>query len=299
MWLFYALLAPLLFAVVHVLDSYCVDEILEKPWMGVTTSAIASCTVFLIAPLILPFIEWEMPSLHLICIGILAGALIQISQIFYFRALANTEAGIVAAYWNLIPMLLPIASFILFREVFSMNQYVGIGILIIASTWMCLLDYYFKTRLNTFLLMLSASALQVASYLFMDVLYSSMHYFIGFLIITTGIIISGVIPLGFSNVRKVFRKNWHRIHPSLGIFFFIEIINLFALAAAQMSISLGNPSLVAAVETTMPAYTFLISALLISTTGNRKKYGDLIAWHHFPWKIVNIGLMAVGVWLLS
>jgi hypothetical protein len=38
---FYALLSPLLWAIVHLLDWYCVEQIFEKPWMGGIFSSLA------------------------------------------------------------------------------------------------------------------------------------------------------------------------------------------------------------------------------------------------------------------
>ena len=42
MWLVFALLSPLFWAIVTVLDRHCVERIFDRPWMGVITSALAS-----------------------------------------------------------------------------------------------------------------------------------------------------------------------------------------------------------------------------------------------------------------
>ena len=107
MWLVFALMAPFFFAVVHVLDSYCVSDIFEKPWVGGLTSSLATVVVILMAmPFVLPFIEWSLPPSKIILLALLAGGLIQASQFLYFQALSYSEAGIVAAYWNMIPAIL-------------------------------------------------------------------------------------------------------------------------------------------------------------------------------------------------
>ena len=54
------------------------------------------------------------------------------------------------------------------------------------------------------------------------------------------------------------------LNSSIRLFVLIEIINLIALAFAQKSIQEGTPSLVAAVETTMPGFTFLIALIVVS-----------------------------------
>src|SRR5687768_7864430 len=117
MWLFFALLTPLFWSVVHVMDSHCVDEVFEKPWMGMITSALTSTVIILFVPFIFPYFSDSAlsPPIYYILLAILAGMFIQISQFFYFQSLAFSEAGIVAAYWNLTPALLPVISFLIFK----------------------------------------------------------------------------------------------------------------------------------------------------------------------------------------
>jgi uncharacterized membrane protein len=294
-WLFFALLAPLFFSIVHVLDEYCVDEVLEKPWMGVVTSAASSLVAYLAIPAFLPFVDWSTVSVQWILVGLAAGIAIQASQFFYFRALSFSEAGIVAAYWNLIPAILPLASFILFSQVLSLREYTGIAVLIFASTVMCLLDYHFETRNRTFALMTVASLMQVFAYLLMGRLYAEQDYFVSFYAVVTGIVVTGLLPLVANQPRKAFVSAFAKIKPQYKFFVLIEVANILALASAQMAIKLGDPSLVAAVETTVPAFTFLLSIpWLTHTNGSRTAL-----WSNFYPKMAIVVLMAFGVWMLS
>src|SRR3989338_5945652 len=256
-WLFFALLSPLFWASTCVMDSVCVKEVFRKPWIGIVTSALASLVVFLAVPFIAPFVEWSVPSWQIVGLALLAGALIQISQVFYFQALSYSEAGIVAAYWNLTPALLPITSFFILDQVLEVPQYIGIGVLIFASVCFCFLDANFAFRWRSFFLMLGASILQVAALLFEDRVYEQAPYFLGFLLITTGLILMGISPLLLPSALKVFRSNLPALRPIASIIVGIEVMNLLALASSQRAIDLGVPSLVAAVETMIPAYTFL------------------------------------------
>lgn len=174
MWLLFALSTPLFWSIVHVMDSDCVDEIFEKPWMGAVTSALASIVVFVPLPFILPFVSWEIPKLEIILLSLGAGMLIQISQAFYFQALAYSESGVVAAYWNMTPALLPLATFIATGSILSTTKYAGILILITASVGMCLVDTNLETRWRSFFLMLTASFLQVIFFLIEDHIYQQI-----------------------------------------------------------------------------------------------------------------------------
>jgi len=292
MWLYFALLTPFFFGLVHVLDSYCVEDIFEKPWMGMVTGAFASIIVFAPLPYILPFVSWELPSWHIIVMALAAGVLIQLSQGLYFQALSLSEAGIVAAYWNMVPAMVPVASFIVFKEVLSLVNYMGIAILVASSVGFCLLDGNFRWRRRAFLLMGIASAMQAVMFLLQEVVFDTVPYFLGFLLITCGIVLGGFAPLLSRSTRTLFARNIHRLYPLAKLFIAIELINLLALASSQRAVDLGIPSMVAGVESTIPAYTFILSIAFFIFT---RKIGDPSAMKRFPQKIVLIGTMVLGV----
>jgi drug/metabolite transporter (DMT)-like permease len=296
MWVFLALAAALFFALVHIIDEYCVEMIFEYPWLGVITSALASLVILVPLPFIVPFTGWEWPSTLVIITAVFAGILIQISQLLYFNALANTNAGIVAAYWNMIPAMLPMLSFIFLNKVLTPNQYFGIIILIFASNIMLLSDHNYETRTKAFLLMLGASLIQAISYLLQDFVYENSTYIVGFVSFTMGIICVGILPLALPKIRNVLTQSSNRLLSATKIFLAVEILNLIALAFAQKSIQEGSPSLVAAVETTIPGFTFLISVLCIpffSMSYDKEIFSDLGR------KLSALSMMIVGVYMVS
>lgn len=296
MWVFLALAAALFFALVHIIDEYCVEMIFEYPWIGVITSALASIVILVPLPFIVPFTGWEWPPIIIILTAIFAGILIQVSQLLYFNALANTNAGIVAAYWNMIPAMLPMLSYVFLNKVLSPNQYFGIVILIFASNIMLLSDHNYGTRTKAFLLMLGASLIQAISYLFQDFVYENSTYIVGFVSFTIGIISVGLLPLIIPKIRKVLSRSSNKLLVATKIFLSVEILNLIALAFAQKSIQEGSPSLVAAVETTIPGFTFLISILCIPFFSMR--YDEKI-FSNLGRKISALSMMIIGVYMVS
>ena len=97
-----------------------------------------------------------------------------------------------------------------------------------------------------------------------------------FLVITLSMAVAGISPLLMPRYRRVFRGNWPRIRPALRFLFAIEIANLIAVGTSQYAVSFGTPSLVSAVEASIPAYTFLLSLVLYAVT---RKYGEEEARH--------------------
>jgi drug/metabolite transporter (DMT)-like permease len=296
MWLVFALISPLFWAFVHVLDRHCVERVFDRPWMGVITSALSSILVIVAIPVAFPFAAWRVPTGEVIALGILAGVLIQISQGFYFQALEYTEAGIVAAYWNLTPTILPLASFVLLGKVLAGWHYVGIGVLVITSLGFCLVDGNLRGRWRSFWLMFAASLIQVAALLIEKRVFESGPFFVGFLFVTLGIILCGTAPLISRDVRGAFSANMASLKSAIPLIVLIELANLVALFFSQRAIDLGVPSLVAAVEATIPAYTFGLAVFLLLAT---KRFGDEQARAHLPIKLLLVAVMAVGVWLVS
>lgn len=295
MWFIFSLLAAFFFALVHIMDSYCVEEIFEKPWMGVITSSIASLIILPLLPTISPLINWTLPQGHIVFLAFSCGILIQISQLFYFNALEYSDAGIVSSYWNFVPMFLPISMFLLYGKVLSLPQYFGILILIFTSVTMCLMEGGIEAKWKSFFLMIFASILQVAAYLIENIVFKESNFFLGFLIITSGIIITGLTPLFFKKIRRILKKNIKKIITLLRFFVLIEIVNLAALLFAQLGIANGNPALVAAVETTIPAHVFLLSFIILFFFPKLKHNNVLI---NINIKIILVIFMCFGVWLV-
>lgn len=295
MWIFFALAAPFFWALVHVLDEYCVDHVLEEPWMGVVTSSLASVIVYFMIPFVLPGIDWQSVQYHWLALAFFVGILIQLSQFFYFTALSYSEAGIVAAYWNFVPAFLPIVGYLVFKDILTTKEYIGILVLITASTSMCLLDFHHKTRSKTLVLMLAGSFFQVVAYTLMTPIYQHVDFYLAYLVIISGLIFCGALPLLVSRIRKSIFLTFKSKGKTTIFFLIIELANLAALGCAQMAIKLGDASLVAAVETTIPAFVFMLSILWI----RRMKVSSEALFNNFALKMAIVGVMVLGVWLVS
>lgn len=293
MWLYYALLGPPFWALIHILDSHCVGNVFDRPWIGVITSSLATAVIALVFLLIFPGEEWILPEWRIIGLGILAGGLIQLSQAFYFQALEQTEAGIVAAYGNFTPTLLPLASYFLMGEVLEPWHYIAIGVLVIASLCFCLIDISRDGKWDSLFLMLMTSSLQVTAILIEKYVFEQGGFIICFMFIILGVVLSGVLPLLISsNVRNIFLGNAPKLKPLASLFIGIECANVIALYLSQKAVDLGSPALSAAMETTVPGYTFLITIALLYF---KHHYGDEEAKYQLRTKLILVAIMSAGV----
>jgi drug/metabolite transporter (DMT)-like permease len=217
-------------------------------------------------------------------------------QFFYFKALAISESGIVAAYWNLLPFLLLVIGYLLLGEQLSKAKYVGSACLILASVLFCLVDTNLQYRWYSLWFMFLGSCFQAAYFLLLDRAFQCISVYPAFLIATMSMILLGLAPLLFSGRRKLFSNNWPRIWKAARFLLAIEVANLLAVATSQYAIKYGQASLVASVEATIPAYTLGISWGLYTVF---RRFGEAEASHRLTTKLALTGLMIIGVWLVS
>jgi uncharacterized membrane protein len=292
MWIQYALFSSFLWAVVHILDEHCVDNIFSKPWLGVITSSGISAGIFLLVPflnqpIILP--HWDI---FIICL--FTGAVIQLSQVYYFRALDCSDSGTVSAYWNLTPTFLPVISYWLFGYIITGNNYIGIGLLLVASIGLCVIDK-FESKWDTLYLMSIAASLQTGVVLLEKYIFDRSQFFGAFLTISGAIVMTGLFSFGMREVRVALTKDLPKIKRALPVFVIIELINWVALYTGQSAVKMGVPSLVSAIEASIPAFAFAIS---LTVMGMHHKI-DAEVKRKLPIKWAMVALMMVGVWLIG
>lgn len=298
MWLAVALFSAICFATVYVVDEYCVDNILQKPYMGVITSALASISIFFAIPFTLPIVKViHFPENADLLLCLIVGVIIQINQGLYFKALSYSTAGTIAGYWNMVPALLPILSYLFLGSVLELDQYRGIYLIVLASIGLSALDTKSTENIFALLLMLVAVVLQVTALLLMAYIFKRVDFHSGFLSITTGMIVAGVFPLLMPSVRRSFSQNYQKLSSSINIFIGVEIMNLVAYGSLQKSIHLsGEPSLVAAIDGTAPGFAFIFSMLFF-----KNKVRNIASKHYQTLflRLTNICVMVLGVWMVS
>jgi uncharacterized membrane protein len=292
MWIQYALFSSFLWAIVHIIDEHCVDNIFSKPWLGVIISSGISAGIFLLVPFLnIPTVV-PQPNVLLICL--LTGAIIQFSQVYYFLALDYSDCGTVSAYWNLTPTFLPVISYWLFGYTITGNNYLGIGLLLVASIVHSPIDR-FDGKWDTLYLMSIAASLQTVVVLLEKYIFDRADFFGAFLSITTGIFMTGLFSLGTREVRVSLTKDLPKIKKALPIFIIIELVNWAALYTGQTAVKLGIPSLVSAIEASIPAFAFGISL----TIALIQRKADADSQRKLPVKWAMVALMMVGVWLIG
>ncbi|MGH9767699.1 MAG: EamA family transporter [Blastocatellia bacterium] len=293
MWLLFALLCPFFYAIVCVLDSYCVGKVFNRPWFGVITSSLASSLAFLLLPLAIPI--WVWPGWSIVALALLAGALIQAMQALYFQSLAYSEAGVVGAYLNFTPVIVAVASHWFFGQAFGPWTYVGVVVNVAASALMCLMDSNFQTRWRSFFLMLAGCSFYSTGLLIEKHIFDHVPVLEGFLLITAGIVVSGLAPLVLAPARRALRHNLAALKPAIPAVAGVEVVNLLAIYFRHRAVSLSHPPLIEAIATIQTAYIFLFSLILCSLA---PRLGDPQAGQRLWAKLLLVAAMVLGVRLV-
>jgi uncharacterized membrane protein len=292
MWIQYALFSSFLWAILHILDEHCVNSVFSKPWLGVVTSSGISAGIFLLIPFLnMPII---IPQWDVLLVCLFTGAIIQLSQVYYFRALDCSDCGTVSAYWNLTPTFLPVISYWLFGYIITGNNYIGIGLLLIASIGLCITDK-FEGKWDTLYLMTIAASLQTVVVLLQKYIFDRSQFFGAFLAISMAMFVTGLSSLWMQDVRVSLVRDLPKIKKALPIFIIIELVSWVALFTGQSAVKLGVPSLVSAIEASIPAFAFAISLAIAIV----RRQVNVEMRKKLPIKWAMVGLMMVGVWLIG
>jgi len=126
-WIFIALSAYLFLAITNLLDKFLVDRVLKNSKAYAFVVCIMGLVVLIIAPW---FMKW--PGLFWFAFNLFSGFLFAIALWTLYEALKRGEAAKTLVYiGGLTPVFSILLSIILFNEVYTRNQWVGMSFLLI------------------------------------------------------------------------------------------------------------------------------------------------------------------------
>ncbi len=321
-WLLVAFLAPMLWALVNMVDVYFVGNVYQDELDG---SAITG--LFQLIPLLAIFffvpIGWSslfgfqvsgnIAGISAAVWQALAGGLLfNISIYFYFKALFHhNDAALLQIIWSLTIVFVPVLSFLFWREQLPLHAYLGMivtlfGVIILS------ISGHLKSKLSRRYLgvMISAVFFLSLSMVFSDMAYTrfdtlfsgASSFLAGFSFFSLGGVFGGIVWMAISR-----RNHISLIKKYLKVFLAMEVINLFGLFFSQKAINVApSVSYVAVAETFVPVFVLVMSAVLVFVSlkivHSRSEVFKLIYREQLNGvgvKILATVIMAVGVYLLS
>ncbi len=261
LWLFYALLAPLLFGIVTIFD-----KILREKHLGTFAFSIfiglASVWLFALIPFVGPSAIFVSPVV--VAVGMVAGTLLFINVFPYFHALSLEEASRVAPLWALEAPVTLVLAFFFLKERLLAADYAGF-VLVVAGTFLVsarkVRDVLKPTR--AFWFMLLAASITSVAWVLVKWLYSSLPFWPIQILVGMGSVFAALIFLVAMSRKMGFVGEFSRLKKSvlaqLGV---RELAVTGAFLVFNLALMTGPASLGIALVQLSALYAFVIAALL-------------------------------------
>ncbi len=294
-WFLLALLAPLFFAVVNLIDDNLIHHVYRGPYFAVIISGL-----FGAIPLIsLLFKELEPLSASLAVAGMTAGFLTAVYYYFYFKALEVEYPSVVIAMFSLTPATVPILAYFFLDERLSYMQLLGFMIVLLASLGLALTEVK-KMKFTKALVpvLIAASIFDVVAIL-SKYTYDHTTFYNGYMLFSLGMGLGALFfmfilrYLKTENVLKDLKRNSFKIITLMVI---AEAIAIAAEFTQNLAISRGPVSLVKVIEGIQPIYVLLIALIfypVVPKYFREAKEGNLVK------KFSLMAMIVFGLYLIS
>ena len=302
------MVAPILWALVSVLDLYLVLNAYQDEWDGTLISGAFQLFPWLLVAL--GVLQFSPPQTEAMLLALAGGGMFLASFFFYFRALfRHADSALIHVLWNLAVLVVPLLAWIWSDERLLPLHYLGIGLAFFGSSLFAaragLLRQGFLKVAGTMVwavLLLSASmvlqkeAYRIAHNQFLDV----------YLIFSLGVVIAAS-ALGALNPRSTLarvRRFAGFNNRFIALLVFSEAVSLAGTVFSQRAIQLSpSPSFIAAIESSVPVFIMLISLMMValfSSLGREKASAmfrnQIIGWKE---KLFAIALMSSGIYCIA
>lgn len=259
-WLYLALLAPLLYAIVNLFDDNLLEKVYKSPYLStVFAGFFGSLPIFTLL-----FKEADTITLHAAMAASIGGLFTVLYYFFYFRSLRVETPSVVIALFSLAPALLPVFAHIFLRENLPVLAIVGFVIVVVASLSMAIVDLRkFKFSLALIPVVIAVILMDMGA-LSAKYAYDNSSFYPAYMFFCLGMGTGGLLFLvakfrdntaGLREIRGFFWK-------VLPVFVVAETVNLVAEFTLNLAISRGPVSLVKVIEASQPVYVLLIALVL-------------------------------------
>ncbi|MFA6305067.1 MAG: EamA family transporter [Patescibacteria group bacterium] len=314
-WLLVAFLAPACWSVANLFDVYFVGQVYRDEFDGSMIFGL-----FQVLPLVVLILyfgktsDWNFTNIDLVpalWLAIGGGFIFLNAFYFYFKALfAQNDAALLQILWSLTIVVVPILSFVFFKEILSIRQYAGMGIVLLGSFLLSisgvlrakLSKRYVLIMLGAVVLLSLAMVMEGQAYLLLDQSIGQEGFKLGFAGFCLGGFLAGLMfaIIGKRNPLILIKKYAH-------IFLIIEGVTFLGNFFSQKALSISpSVSFVATAETFVPVFILVFSLFLLwifyyilkrNTDFLRKLYQGQLEGLWF--KVMATLIMAFGVYIIN
>lgn len=294
-WFYLALIAPLLFAVVNLIDDNLIHHVYKGPYFGAIISGL-----FGALPLVsLLFLDLAHVTPLVAILGTMAGYFTVLYLYFYFRALEVESPSVVIALMSLSLAIIPIFAYFFLGERLHVTQMAGFMVVLLASVGLATTGIRHFKFTPALLPVLAAALVSDAAVLISKHVYQSTDFYTGYMYFSIGMGIGALYFLYVlqflqaEDIIKDLKRNSKKVITLLVIAEFIAIVAEFA---QNLAISQGPVSLVTVLEGVQPLYVLLIALIFYKVS---PKHFREAAEGKIAKKVTLMLVMFVGLLLIS
>ena len=219
------------------------------------------------------------------------------SSYFYFQALKITDASIVVALFQIVPVFSLILTFIFFHEILTIKQLIGILIIIIAAMVMSLKKNQGIFNFIPFIYMLITTITSAIYFFTLEIAIKLSNYSNALVLFQLSLFIIGIILMFIKSYRLSFFHMLDYQKKLVGFNFLNETLTLIANILNNFANTLIPLAIVNALSSFQIVFTFLIG--IVGSLIIPKLFYEQIDKKTIIKKITCIGLELFGVYLMT
>jgi len=294
-WLIFALLAPMLWGIVNIIDKYSLEKLMKNSFSYQILICLTDALVMV--PFILftnisfayPWYIW----------GIIIGMILGFIFVFYNKAIMVEETSRVIPMIYLNPIFVLPLAYIFLGEVLNLQKYIGVFLLVASAVLISYQKSKGKFKLSKALVYVLILDLMYGGLTITEKYVFNYFDYISFLFWTLlGAIISGFIFLMFPKLRRDFLNDMSKTDKKKLFFWRIVSMILYYVAVIFFYIAISEElaSIVAAIPSVQPLFVLiytLILSLFIPKILKEKISKSIVLI-----KVISIILLIIGTWLV-
>lgn len=308
-WIFIAVIAYLILAVVNLADKFLLEKFVPSAQAYTFLVGILSLLAFLAAPW---FLSW--PGWTLLGYNLLVGAMFPVALLLLYKALKEGEASrMITLVGGAIPVFTIILSLSVLNETFSGRQWLALVLLILGTVliswfptghdlWDKVKSWFALESFNQRLGMVSAiSAAFILAVFFIGskYLYLAQDFMSAFIWIRLGtglMVLTLLLPREY---RQEISKSFRKIKNGRGriVFFATQFLAAGGFILQNYALSLGSVALVNALQGVQYGFLLILGALLSVFYPRLLK--EAVSRNIIIKKILAILMIAAGLYLIA
>jgi bacterial/archaeal transporter family protein len=257
-WVFYSLLAAMLWAIVNVTDKYTMSKLVETPIVPLLILAIMGLFV---AGMINGIYSFESLTLFNLGLVFLAGLFYVLTMLFYYLALKHEEVSKVIPIYYLSPVFILFFARGMLGEHLTFYQYFGIIFLVSGAVLISVeSSLKFKVGKGLWYILLAAFCYALNQVLTKYLLKYNEFWSI-FSYIRIGIFLS-LIPAFCWNFSKIINSCKKINLRAYGIMSINQLFNIMGVFAITLAMTSGYVTVVNALASVQPFFVLVITLIL-------------------------------------